>query len=196
MSVRGMQWVSAHIEYINPKSKKTKIECREDYSKICQYNKSEHYLSKCVENRCKYYGHLFEDKANEKLKDKSKDKPKEKVKDKSSGRNIDRSTHPYLYKNIIMVSLAKQDANEKIAENYKERNLKYEYKVNTNILIGKLISMISLNNSWKRSQILQEITKNMVHIRPDRSFDRKIINQLKCLIKWIKKSLIIKKKTL
>lgn len=37
-----------------------------------------------------------------------------------------------------MVSLAKQDVNEKIAKNHKERNLKYEYKANTNILIGKL----------------------------------------------------------
>lgn len=53
-----------------------------------------------------------------------------------------------------MVALAKQDANEKIAENYKERNLKYEYKVNINILIGKLkdklIIMLSLNNPLKR----------------------------------------------
>lgn len=59
-----------------------------------------------------------------------------------------------------MVSLAKQDANEKIDEHYKERNLKYEYKVNTNILIGKLkdklILMISSNNPWKRSRILNE----------------------------------------
>lgn len=92
MSVRRMQGVSAHIEYINPKGKKRKVECRESYSNICQYNKSEHYLTKCVEKRCEYYRYL------------PKDESKEKLNDKSSGRSIDRSTHPYLYKNILLVS--------------------------------------------------------------------------------------------
>ena len=37
-----------------------------------------------------------------------------------------------------MVALAKNEANEKIAKNNEDKNLKYEYKVNTNVLIGKL----------------------------------------------------------
>lgn len=49
-----------------------------------------------------------------------------------------------------MVALAKKDANQVIEEEYKKKRLKYEYKVNTNVLIGKLkdtlITMISTNN--------------------------------------------------
>ncbi|MBU3089820.1 transposase [Clostridium gasigenes] len=80
-----------------------------------------------------------------------------------------------------MVSLAKMDANEIIEEEYKNKGLKYEYKVNTNVLIGKLkdtlITMISINNPWKRSRMLkhieEEIQRNVIPIRPDRSFERK-----------------------
>ncbi|MCY6355866.1 IS4 family transposase [Clostridium sp. ZS2-4] len=80
-----------------------------------------------------------------------------------------------------MVALAKMDANEIIEEEYKNKGLKYEYKVNTNVLIGKLkntlITMISINNPWKRSRILkhieEEIQRNVIPIRPDRSFERK-----------------------
>ncbi|WP_459931746.1 transposase, partial [Desulfosporosinus burensis] len=36
-----------------------------------------------------------------------------------------------------MVALAKNEADEKILENNEDKSLKYEYKVNTNILIGK-----------------------------------------------------------
>lgn len=80
-----------------------------------------------------------------------------------------------------MVALAKLDANEIIEEEYKNKGLKYEYKVNTNVLIGKLkntlITMISINNPWKRSRMLkhieEEIQRNVIPIRPDRSFERK-----------------------
>ncbi|MHC1683093.1 MAG: IS4 family transposase [Clostridiaceae bacterium] len=80
-----------------------------------------------------------------------------------------------------MVALAKMDANEIIEEEYKNKGLKYEYKVNTNVLIGKLkdtlITMISINNPWKRSHMLKhiekEIQRNVIPIRPDRSFERK-----------------------
>ena len=157
MSVRGMQGVSAHIEYIKPKSKKQKIECREEYSKICQYNKSEHYLKKCVENRCKYYGYLFEDKAKETLKDKSKDKlkdkpkeklkdkPKEKLKDKSSGRNIDRTTHPYLYKNIILISLkTKNEIKIKIVKDSEE--IPFEGLYSQSSEVGKLLLYKNIND--------------------------------------------------
>lgn len=80
-----------------------------------------------------------------------------------------------------MVAPAKKDANQIIEEYYKEKNLKYEYKVNTNIMIGKLkdtlITMLIINNPWKRSrmlkQIQEEIQRNLILIRPDRTFERK-----------------------
>jgi len=80
-----------------------------------------------------------------------------------------------------MVSLAKKDANEAIEEKYKNKSLKYEYKVNTNVLIGKLkdylIVMLITKNPWKRNKILkyiqQEIQRNVIPIRPDRRFERK-----------------------
>lgn len=80
-----------------------------------------------------------------------------------------------------MVSLAKKDADQDIKEKYKDKNLKYEYKVNTNILIGKLKdNLILMMLEWsprKRSKMLKEIKaeiqRNIIPIRPDRSFERK-----------------------
>jgi len=96
-----------------------------------------------------------------------------------------------------MVALAKNEANEKIAQNNEDKNLKYEYKVNTNILIGKLkdsmVIMLLEDNSEKRKsmfhRIMQEISKNMVPIRPSRSKPRNMgrkspkhpLNQKRCL---------------
>jgi len=96
-----------------------------------------------------------------------------------------------------MVALAKNEANEKIALNNQDKNLKYEYKVNTNILIGKLkdslVLMLLEENSEKRSamlhQIMEQIPKNMVPIRPGRSKPRHMgrkapkhpLNQKRCL---------------
>lgn len=80
-----------------------------------------------------------------------------------------------------MVALAKKDANNVIQEDSKNKNLKFEYKVNTNVLIGKLkdtlITMIITKNPWKRSKILKsiqsEIEMNIIRIRPGRKFVRK-----------------------
>ncbi|WP_252232280.1 IS4 family transposase [Clostridium sp. ZBS15] len=80
-----------------------------------------------------------------------------------------------------MVSLAKKDAERSMAEKYTDKNLKYEYKINTNILIGKLkdtlITLIAMNNPWKRSRMLkfiqEEIERNVIPIRPNRTFERK-----------------------
>jgi len=80
-----------------------------------------------------------------------------------------------------MVALAKKDANNVIQEDSKNKNLKFEYKVNTNVLIGKLkdtlITMIITKNPWKRSKILKsiqsEIERNIIPIRPGRKFVRK-----------------------
>src|SRR5665648_139672 len=96
-----------------------------------------------------------------------------------------------------MVALAKNEANEKIAQNNEDKILRYEYKVNTNILIGKLkdsmVLMLLEDNSEKRNtmfhSIMQEISKNMVPIRPGRSNVRKMglkahkhpMNQKRCL---------------
>jgi len=81
-----------------------------------------------------------------------------------------------------MVSLAKMDANAIIMEENKNKNLKYEYKVNTNILIGKLknslVSMLLEERPRKRSKILDKIMKEIAHniipIRPGRHFLRRM----------------------
>jgi hypothetical protein len=79
-----------------------------------------------------------------------------------------------------MVSLAKKDADQIIQERNKDKELKYEYKVNTNILIGKLknslVLMMLETNRRKRSKLLKkiinEIAKNVIPKRPGRSFPR------------------------
>lgn len=81
-----------------------------------------------------------------------------------------------------MVSLAKMDANAIINEENKDKNLKHEYKVNTNILIGKLknslVSMLLEKSPRKRSKILKkimkEISRNVIPIRPGRSYVRRM----------------------
>jgi hypothetical protein len=81
-----------------------------------------------------------------------------------------------------MVSLAKMDANAIIAEENKDKNLKYEYKVNNNILIGKLknslVYMLLEKSPRKRSKILKKIMKeishNIIPIRPGRNFIRRM----------------------
>lgn len=80
-----------------------------------------------------------------------------------------------------MVALAKKDANQIIQEDSKNKQLKFEYKVNTNVLIEKLkdtlVTMIITRNPWKRSKILKniqhEIERNIIPIRPGRNFVRK-----------------------
>ena len=91
----------------------------------------------------------------------------------------------------------KNEANEIIAHNNEDKNLKFEYKVNTNILIGNLkdsmVIMLLEDNSEKRQEmfqrIMQKIAKNMVPIRPGRSKVRKMglkankypMNQKRCI---------------
>jgi hypothetical protein len=81
-----------------------------------------------------------------------------------------------------MVSLAKMDANAIIMKKNNDKDLKYEYKVNTNILIGKLknslVSMLLEQRPRKRSKILnkimKEISRNIIPIRPERKFPRRM----------------------
>ena len=80
-----------------------------------------------------------------------------------------------------MVAIAKRDAESIIQKESNDKILKYEYKVNTNILIGKLkdnlITLIASDSKWKRSRMLLsiqlEIKRNIVPIRSNRSFKRK-----------------------
>lgn len=81
-----------------------------------------------------------------------------------------------------MVSLAKKDANAIIEESNENKELKYEYKVNTNILIGKLktslVAMLLVNSSKKRRKIfkgiMEEISRNVIPIRPKRQYPRRM----------------------
>jgi len=79
-----------------------------------------------------------------------------------------------------MAALAKNEADEKISRKQAEKGLKYGYKVNMNILIGKLkdsmVLMLLEDNPRKRTKmfkvIMAEISRNIIPIRPDRSFIR------------------------
>lgn len=96
-----------------------------------------------------------------------------------------------------LVSIAKAEADQTIEEKNRGKGLKYEYKVNTNILIGKLkdnlILILLEKSSRKRTKMLarikNEISRNYVPIRPGRKKPRRMgvrankhsINQKKCL---------------
>jgi len=85
------------------------------------------------------------------------------------------------YANIYlsnMLTIAKEEANSEIK---KKDGLKYEYKVNMNILIGKMVPMLAKSlceeNHERRGELytktMAEITKNLVPIRPGRHFKRR-----------------------
>ncbi|MGB4589728.1 MAG: IS4 family transposase [Clostridiaceae bacterium] len=98
---------------------------------------------------------------------------------------------------VNMMALAKNEANEEIAQKNEDKNLKYEYQVNANILIGKLkdslVLMLLENHPEKRKamfhKIMQELSRNIEPIRPGRSNIRKMglkahkhpMNQKRCL---------------
>lgn len=75
----------------------------------------------------------------------------------------------------------KHDANEKVQQKHKDKNLKYEYKPNVNLLAGWLknilIAMIFVNSKKKKCElyaiILEKAEKNLVAINPNRSYIRK-----------------------
>lgn len=78
-----------------------------------------------------------------------------------------------------MLALAKQEANE--AEENQARNRKYAYKVNTNILIAKmmplLVAALAEDNPKKQARkynkAMSAILRNLIPIRPNRSFPRR-----------------------
>ncbi|WP_019155455.1 IS4 family transposase [Robertmurraya massiliosenegalensis] len=79
-----------------------------------------------------------------------------------------------------MASFVKREADEMIAIEQEGKDLTYEYKTNTNVLIGKLktnLIRLILEKSPRRrkriyKQILDEITRSRTPIRPGRSFIR------------------------
>ena len=78
---------------------------------------------------------------------------------------------------LNMAAIAKAEANETIQKSNQGKDLKHEYKVNTNILIGKLkdrlILMLLEDDPEKRTamfrETMTELTKNVVPIRPGRN---------------------------
>lgn len=79
-----------------------------------------------------------------------------------------------------MVALLKHEANNKISTENEGKNLKYDYQVNTNILIGKLkdsfILLLMEHNPKKREamfyRLIEEIARNQIPIRPGRRYPR------------------------
>ena len=75
-----------------------------------------------------------------------------------------------------MVVLAKMQSDDEVQERNDGKGLKYEYKTNVNILVGKLkdkmILMIMQENDKKRERmfkkIMKELVRNTVPIRPGR----------------------------
>jgi len=96
-----------------------------------------------------------------------------------------------------MAAVAKADANQDVEQTNEGKSLKYEYKVNTNILIGKLkdnfVMALLEDNTEKRQKmidkIMSELKKSTIPIRPGRSFKRNLelkrnrysLNTKKCL---------------
>jgi hypothetical protein len=79
-----------------------------------------------------------------------------------------------------LASLISQNAEEELAEKNKNKELKYEYKINQNILYGKLkfnlIELLLEENDHKKTlmynTLLKDITKNIVPIRNNRHIER------------------------
>lgn len=81
-----------------------------------------------------------------------------------------------------MATFAKYISDAKIQKENKNKGLKYEYKTNINILIGKLkdnLIIALMDDSPKRREkgmkkVIAEIVKNRIPIRPGRKFERKL----------------------
>lgn len=81
-----------------------------------------------------------------------------------------------------MATFAKYMVDIEIKKDNADKNLKYEYKTNLNILIGKLKNNLILAilepNRRKRekamAKVMTEIARNRIPIRPGRAFERKL----------------------
>ena len=91
---------------------------------------------------------------------------------------IEQDFYATIYLSNLM-AMAKNEANEESLSN--DKNLKYDYKVNMNILIPKmtkvLIKCFYAENLERRNKLfdkaMSNITKNLVPIRPGRNFPRR-----------------------
>lgn len=80
-----------------------------------------------------------------------------------------------------IASMIRQDAEEELQERIKEKELKHEYQINCNLMIGKLkinlVKMLLEDNVGKRSAMYEkfigEISKSIVPVRKSRSSPRK-----------------------
>lgn len=80
-----------------------------------------------------------------------------------------------------MAAIFKHDAEEQLKQKNKDKNLKYEYKINNNILFGKLKNHLVLllleENEEKKlglyKDFIEQIQKNVIPIRQNRKFERK-----------------------
>jgi len=80
-----------------------------------------------------------------------------------------------------MAALAKMQSDEEIQNKNEGKELKYEYKTNVNTMIGKLkdrliLTMIEkslLKRTRMYRDLIREISKNTIPIRPDRQNPRK-----------------------
>ena len=79
-----------------------------------------------------------------------------------------------------MIELARKDCDEMVETERKEKNNKYEYRTNLNVLVGslkdKFIMMFLEESSRKRNKIykevMNEVSRNCVPIRPNRQNPR------------------------
>lgn len=87
-----------------------------------------------------------------------------------------------------IASIFEQEAEEELNEQNAKKSLKHEYKINKNILVGKLknnlIEILLEENSMQKSilysQFLEEIKRNVVPVIKNRAFERnKIIRSNK-----------------
>jgi hypothetical protein len=87
------------------------------------------------------------------------------------------------YATILLSNIAsvfEQEAQEELQEKNKKKSLKYEYKINKNILVGKLkdslIEMLLEDDNRKKeilyARFLGEIKRNVVPIKKGRAFER------------------------
>ena len=87
------------------------------------------------------------------------------------------------YASILMQNIVadiKREANEKAKESNNMENKKYEYKINSNILIGKfrkrfieIMLDLSEEGDKKYNELIQEISRELVPIRPNRKNPRR-----------------------
>jgi hypothetical protein len=82
-------------------------------------------------------------------------------------------------------TLIRNDAKEELMEKNKEKNLKHDYTINSNIMIGKLkfnlILLLLEENQEKQAKMyddfIKEVERNVIPIRKGRSFSRKKVIQ-------------------